>query len=181
MFPIGAWNSKSMRESYPVAAPRGDRPDHPTVAATAPSSPGTRPRPTKAAISISSRKDHPSPNPRSTDPQCAARVVYLSRDYQRTGLLSRKKPPVGPLLGSVAAQMRASAPSSTERVAPEPPISVCTHPGLTALTRMPLPRNSEARMRVRALRAVLETRYPGEPPPMSSRDASPVETLTILP
>src|SRR5215212_6476719 len=174
-----------MRENYPGAAPHGDRPNHPTVAATGPSSLGTRPRPTKVATSIYSPKDHPSPNPRSTNPQRVARMVSLSRDigfnYQGTGRRSWKKPPVGPLFGSVAAQTRASAPSSTERVAPEPPISVCTHPGLTALTRMPLPRSSEARMRVRALRAVFETRYPGEPPPMSSRAASPVETLTIRP
>src|SRR5215203_3106388 len=51
---------------------------------------------------------------------------------------SRKKPPVGPLFGSVAAQTGVSAPSSTERVAPDPPMSVRTHPGQTELTRMPL-------------------------------------------
>jgi hypothetical protein len=37
-------------------------------------------------------------------------------------------------------------------------MSVWTHPGFTELTRMPLPRSSEARMRVRALREVLEMR-----------------------
>src|SRR5829696_9417377 len=179
-FRIGAWNSEWTRENYPVAAQHGESPNHPTVVATGPSSPGTRPRPTKVATSTSSPKDHPSLNPRSTDPQRGS-GLSLSRDYQGTGRRSWKKPPVGPLFGSVAAQTRASAPSSTERVAPEPPMSVCTHPGLTALTRMRLPRSSEARIRDRALRAVFETRYPGEPPPMSSRAASPVETLTIRP
>ena len=29
MFRIGAWNSEWTRENYPVAAPRGDSPNHP--------------------------------------------------------------------------------------------------------------------------------------------------------
>jgi hypothetical protein len=61
-------------------------------------------------------------------------------------------------LEKVAAHTGVSAPSSTEREAFPPPISVLTQPGQTELTRIPLPRNSEARMRVRAFRAVLETR-----------------------
>ena len=65
---------------------------------------------------------------------------------------------MGPLFGRVAAQTGVSAPSSTERVAPDPPMSVRTHPGQTELTRMPLPRNSEARMRVRTFKPTLETR-----------------------
>src|SRR5688500_16041083 len=118
MFRIGAWNSEWTREHYPVAAPSGDSPNHPTAAATGPSSPGTRPRPTKVATSISSQRDRPYQNLRSTDPQRLARVVFLSRNYQGTGRRSWKNSPVGPLFGSVAAQTRASAPSSTERVAP---------------------------------------------------------------
>ena len=66
------------------------------------------------------------PRTRSTDPQRVARVVSVSRDYQGTEAAVWKKPRWGPLFGSVAAQTRASAPSSTERVAPEPPMSVCT-------------------------------------------------------
>ena len=78
--------------------------------------------------------------------------------YQGMGRRSRKKPPVGPWLGGMAAQTMDLAPSSTGRGAFEPPISVWTDHGFAAFTRMPLPRRSEARMRVRALREVLEMR-----------------------
>lgn len=44
-------------------------------------------------------------------------LVQLSRGFG-------KKPPVGPLFGSVAAHTGVSTPSSTVREAPKPPISV---------------------------------------------------------
>src|SRR4051794_30814688 len=47
------------------------------------------------------------------------------------GARSRKKPPVGPSSGRVAAHVIVSAPSSTERGAPAPPMSVRTQPGQT--------------------------------------------------
>ena len=79
------------RENYPVAAPRGDAPNHPTVAATGRYSPGTRPRPTKVATSISWHKDHPSLNPRSTDPQTRVRTAALRNGV--TTLLSAARLP----------------------------------------------------------------------------------------
>src|SRR5919107_709768 len=77
MFRIGAWNSGWTRENCPVAAPLGDGPNHPTVAATGPSSPDTRPRPTKVATSTSSQRDRPYQNPRATDHQRVPRMVFL--------------------------------------------------------------------------------------------------------
>ena len=50
------------------------------------------------------------------------------------GCPSRKKPPVGPESGRVAAQTTLAAPASTGRP-PGPPMSVATQPGQTALTR----------------------------------------------
>src|SRR5215213_32776 len=100
--------------------------------------------------------------PRSVFPErCHHPAPGASPDflvYQGIGRRSRKKPPVGPLFGRVAAQTAPSAPSSTGRGAREPPMSVWTQPGSTELTRMPLPLSSEARMRVRAFSPVLETR-----------------------
>src|SRR3712207_8856435 len=58
----------------------------------------------------------------------ADRTIFV---YQGIGRRLRKKPPVGPPLGSVAAQTGVSAPSSTGRGALEPPMSVWTHPGQT--------------------------------------------------
>ncbi len=49
-------------------------------------------------------------------------------DHQPIGLRSRKKPPVGPPGGSVAAQTIPAAPKATSRVAPGPPMSVLTPP-----------------------------------------------------
>lgn len=64
------------------------------------------------------------------------------------------RPPLPP---RVAAQAEVSAsPSSIEREALDPPISVWTQPGQTELTRMPLPRSSEVRIRVRTFRPALE-------------------------
>src|SRR5215831_8293559 len=57
--------------------------------------------------------------------------------YQSTCRRSRKKPPVGPLSGSVASHTVVSAPSSTDRGADRPPISVLTHPGSTTFASTP--------------------------------------------
>src|SRR5829696_7985795 len=89
---------------------------------------------------------------------CPSSVAASPGHYQGIGRRSRKKPPVGPLSGRVAAQTGVSAPSSTERVAPDPPMSVRTQPGQTELTRIPLPRSSEARMRVSTFKPALERR-----------------------
>ena len=51
-----------------------------------------------------------------------------------------------------------SAPSSTERGAFSPPMSVLTQPGLIEFTRMPLDFTSAARVMVRAFSAAFETR-----------------------
>jgi hypothetical protein len=70
--------------------------------------------------------------------------------YHESGFPSRKKPPVGPLFGKVTAQTMPAAPFSTGRP-PDPPISVATHPGHTALTRIRDDFSPFANMRVRAL------------------------------
>src|SRR5690242_19933952 len=75
--------------------------------------------------------------------------------YHGRGWPSRKKPPVGPVSGRVAAQTMPAAPSATGRP-PGPPMSVATQPGQIALTRIPSPRSSAASIRVSALRATLE-------------------------
>ena len=49
--------------------------------------------------------------------------------HHGNGLPSRKKPPLGPLSGRVAARRIAVAPSLTERGAPAPPISAATQHG----------------------------------------------------
>jgi hypothetical protein len=77
--------------------------------------------------------------------------------HQRSGLPSRKKPPVGPPFGSVAAQTTLAAPSFTLRGALAPPMSVATQPGQTEFTNMPLPRNSPASVRVNAFNAAFVT------------------------
>ena len=77
--------------------------------------------------------------------------------YQSIGRPSRKKPPVGPSSGSVAAHTMPAAPSGTGRP-PAPPMSVATQPGQIALTRIRSPRNSAARMRVSALSAAFDVR-----------------------
>jgi hypothetical protein len=60
-----------------------------------------------------------------------------------------------------------ATPSSTEREAFGPPMSVRTQPGQTALTLMPVPWSSLAKIRVSAFRPALETRYAGKRLPMS--------------
>src|SRR6185369_12347982 len=71
--------------------------------------------------------------------------------YHAIALRSRKNPPVGPLSGRVASQSAVSAPFSTDRFAPRPPIAVRTHPGSTEFIRIPIPSLSAARTRVTTL------------------------------
>ena len=75
--------------------------------------------------------------------------------HQGSGRPSRKKPPVGPLSGRVAAHTRPAAPAETGRP-PAPPMSVATQPGQTAFTRKRSARSSAASIRVRAFSAALE-------------------------
>ena len=86
-----------------------------------------------------------------------ARSAAVARRHQSIGRPSRKKPPVGPSSGSVAAHTMPAAPSATGRP-PAPPMSVATQPGQTALTRIRSPRSSAARMRVSALSAAFDVR-----------------------
>src|SRR5438309_6845379 len=51
------------------------------------------------------------------------------------------------------------APTGTLRDAPRPPMSVRTHPGHTALTRILRGESSRARIRVWAFRAIFDTEY----------------------
>src|SRR5262245_48571842 len=60
----------------------------------------------------------------------------ISLGYQGIGLRSRKKPPCGPPLGSVASQTAVSAPSARDLGAFGPPMSLRTHPGLIELTKI---------------------------------------------
>src|SRR3954452_9401633 len=76
--------------------------------------------------------------------------------YQGIGSRLRKNPPVGPSSGRVASQTAVSAPSSTDRGAPAPPMSVRTHPGHIEFTR--IRGCSFDRIRVRAFRAAFEVR-----------------------
>ena len=80
-------------------------------------------------------------------------VKQCATSHQGIGWRSWKKAPVGPPSASVASHTIVSVPCSTDRGAPEPPISVRTHPGSTAFTRTLLPRAASATMRVSALRA----------------------------
>ena len=59
--------------------------------------------------------------------------------------------------GSAAAHTTLAAPSSTERGASGPPISVATQPGQTELTRIREDLSSSASIRVSAFRAAFET------------------------
>lgn len=59
--------------------------------------------------------------------------------YQGIGSPSRKRPPLGPPLGRVAAQIIPLIPCSMERSAFGPPISVRTQPGQTAFTQISEP------------------------------------------
>src|SRR5919106_1603188 len=88
----------------------------------------------------------------------SARTRRLAGPYQGIGLRSRKKPPLGAPSGSVASQTGVLAPSSTERRAFCPPMSVRTQPGQTELTRMFSSSSSAVNIRVSALRPVFDTR-----------------------
>src|SRR5947207_5376810 len=67
---------------------------------------------------------------------------------------SRQNLPVSLRGASVASQTIVSAPCATVRVAPAPPMSVCTQPGQTELTAMP--GRAAASCRVTALSAAFE-------------------------
>ena len=67
--------------------------------------------------------------------------------------MSRKKPPVGPSLGSVAAQTIVSAPSSGVRGALGPPMSVLTQPDAYAAAEGVASRSAVLHRAVRLLRA----------------------------
>src|SRR5262245_54533750 len=76
--------------------------------------------------------------------------------------------------------MTDAAPATTGRP-PGPPMSVATHPGHTALTRILAGASSAARMRVSALRAAFDVLYAGVPPPSAESDPASDDTLTIRP
>jgi len=78
--------------------------------------------------------------------------------YHGISFLSLKNLPEGPLSGSNESQTAVSAPSSTERVAPGPPISVRTQPRLIVLTSIFVLNNSVARIFVNEFNAVFEIR-----------------------
>src|SRR5262249_61186111 len=71
---------------------------------------------------------------RSASPPVHRDVVVVPGHgvYHGSGLPSRKKPPVGPLSGSVAAHTTPAAPSATARP-PPPPLAGATPPGPAAL------------------------------------------------
>src|SRR4051794_19694417 len=73
--------------------------------------------------------------------------------YQGISCRLRKNFPVNSCGASSANQTAVSAPSSTERVAFGPPMSVRTHPGHIALTAMWSARSASASMTVRPLSA----------------------------
>jgi hypothetical protein len=68
---------------------------------------------------------------------------------------SSNTPPVGPPGGNRTPHRTLAAPCSTERGALGPPISVRTHPGLIAFTRIPRGLSSFANKRAIALSAAL--------------------------
>src|SRR4051812_41550032 len=103
------------------------------------------------------------------------------RDHQAIGFRSLKKPPVGPFAHSVASQRIVSAPSSTERGAAEPPISVRTQPGEAQLTRTPVPRVAAASWRVKAFNAAFDIEYAGAYVPIDASCPASDETLTTRP
>src|SRR5512138_1662644 len=60
-------------------------------------------------------------------------------DHHSISCRSLKNRPLGPFAGSVSAHTMVSAPCSTERGAPDPPMRVRTQPGFTQLTSTPVP------------------------------------------
>src|SRR6267378_4824587 len=101
--------------------------------------------------------------------------------YHAIALRSRKKAPVGPLSGAVASHTTVSAPFSTVRVAPRPPMPVCTQPGSTEFTRIPIPSDSAAVTRVTTLIPAFDNLYAMYPAPISANEPIPLERLTIRP
>src|SRR5438093_850781 len=101
--------------------------------------------------------------------------------YQAIGRRSRKKPPVGPSSGKVASHTVVSAPCWTDRGAADPPMSVRTHPGSTALASTPRPRYVWARIRVNALRAAFDIAYAGAYVDMFASWPAPDDTFTTRP
>ena len=75
------------------------------------------------------------------DRRCGTGTIpcILERDHHSSFRRSAKNPAVGPFGASVASQMMVSAPSSTERGAPGPPMSVRTQPGQALFTSTPVP------------------------------------------
>ena len=92
----------------------------------------------------------------------AGDVVELCREaYQGIDLRSRRNSPVNFAGASVTSQTGVSAPCSTVRGAPSPPISVRTQPGQTELTAIFFLPSAEASWVVTALSAVFEMLYAG--------------------
>src|SRR5690348_10610819 len=69
---------------------------------------------------------------------------------QPIALPSSNTPPVGPSAGNRTPHSTLAAPCATERGALRPPMSVRTHPGLTAFTRIPFVDSSLANRRASA-------------------------------
>src|SRR5881396_2603249 len=86
---------------------------------------------------------------------------------------SRQNLPVSLRGASVASQTIVSAPCATVRVAPAPPMSVCTQPGQTELTAMP--GRAAASCRVTAFNAAFEIEYAGAQCSMSFNWPAPLE------
>src|SRR6185295_11040969 len=101
--------------------------------------------------------------------------------YQSISRRSLKNFPVGPFEGSVASQTIVSAPSSTDRGAPRPPIRVRTQPGFTQLTSTPLPLVDAASWIVSAFSAAFEIEYAGAYVVIDDSWPAPDETLTMRP
>src|SRR5215468_8667406 len=97
--------------------------------------------------------------------------------HQGITSLSRQKSPVLSWGASAASHTIPAAPSSTERGALEPPISVRHHPGHTELTAIPFSLRAAPNRQVMALSVVLEAEYAGDQLPISMSWPAPLETL----
>lgn len=87
----------------------------------------------------------------------SAILISFDAGYQGIGARSRRKAPWGPSGSSVAAQTIVAAPLAGLRGANRPPIPVRTHPGQTALIKIPEPSRSPAKIWVKAFRATFDT------------------------
>src|SRR5689334_10448428 len=103
------------------------------------------------------------------------------RRYHSIARRSRKNPPLGPSLGSVASHAIVSAPSRGDRGAEGPPMSVRTHPGSTALIRTPSARYVSARILVNAFTAVFDIEYAGAYADILASCPAPEDTFTTRP